>query len=117
MTLHAAKKKLTSKRIYDLIKNNQSLTITCSVIVDSIRYFKRFCGMLTRAGIATNTWTLVVNWNYIKVQEQVDKDISIRILATIVHLLKELPIMFNNDNLIHFRVNLTLALYHDTSLL
>jgi hypothetical protein len=75
--------------------------------------------MLTRAGIPNDNWKLFVNWNCIPSQapEELEKAGDIRILATIVHLLRELPIIYNNNNLLHFRVNLTLALYHDTPLL
>ena len=73
--------------------------------------------MLDRANIANNNWKLDINWNIIPTPEAIDASVDIRMLAIIAHLVKDLPIMFNNDNLMHFRANLTLALYNGTSIL
>ncbi len=73
--------------------------------------------MLDKVGIDNSTWTLSINKNVIHSTEAIEGPTDIVILATIVHVLKEIPILINNQYLEYFRMNLTLALYHNTSIL
>ena len=73
--------------------------------------------MLAKIGVDNLEWTLSINKNVIHSTEAVDGPTDIVALAIIVHLLKEILVVINNENLEYFRMNLTLALYHDTSIL
>jgi hypothetical protein len=73
--------------------------------------------MLTKCQISNTDWSLSINFNIIKTQNNLSSPGDIRILAIIIHAIKELPIMFTDENLNTLRANITLALYYNTSVL
>ena len=65
-----------------------------------------------------DNWMKKINMDVIPPADGfVDNQTDIRILAIICSIMKQLPICFNDTNLLYFRRNLTLSLYEDSRIL
>jgi len=73
--------------------------------------------MVVKCGISNEDWSLLINFNIITAQNNLTSLGDIRILAIILHVLKDLPILFTDANLDNLRTNITLALYNNSSIL
>ncbi len=73
--------------------------------------------MVAKCGISNNDWISLIDFNIITAQNNLRSLGDIRILAIILHVLKDLPILFTDANLDNLRTNITLALHYNSALL